>query len=136
MNSSPSTVKPLSPLRYRLLQLVYLIIAAGLAFALWPQLLAPGQNWPLMSGVVKSMLAAMSLLAIFGLFRPVEMLPLLLFEVSWKLIWLLRMALPLWQAERLDGDTTQTIVECALILPIMMLIPWDHLWRSIFAKKP
>lgn len=126
----------LSPLRRRLLQLAYLIIVVGLGVILWPTLLTPGQDWSLMSGVVKSMLASMSLLAIIGLFRPVEMLPLLMFEVGWKLIWLLRMALPMWQEEPLDAAASQTLFECLFVFPFMLLIPWDHVWRRFFVAGP
>jgi hypothetical protein len=132
MNKSTA---PLSPLRHRLLQLAYLILGGGLAVTLWPDLLSPGQDWERMTSVVKSMLAAISLLALVGLFRPLQMLPVLLFEFSWKMIWLLRMALPLWLEGPLDADTAQTVFDCLLILPVMALIPWDYVWHNIFAAK-
>jgi hypothetical protein len=135
MTNAVSSQPPLSRFRLRLLQLAYLIIAGGLALTLWPVLLTSGQGWPLMSGVVNAMLAAMSLLAIVGLFRPIEMLPLLMFEVGWKAIWLLRMALPLWLDGRMDAGTEQTAFECLLILPVMALIPWDVVWRRYFAPE-
>ena len=135
MSRAASVSAPLSRFRLRLLQMTYLIIAGGLAFTLWPALLTPGQEWELMSGVTKAMLAAMSLLAIIGLFRPLEMLPLLMFEVGWKFIWLLRIALPLWLTGRMDSVTTQTAFECLLILPVMLLIPWDQVWRRFLTPK-
>lgn len=119
----------LSPLRMNLLRLAYAIIGFGLMFTLWPQLVEPVQDWSLKSGVVASMLGALSLLALFGLWRPIEMLPVLVFEVLWKTIWLLRMALPLWLGGTMDEDTMQTVIECLLAVPIALLIPWDHVWQ-------
>ena len=125
-------ILPISRMRLNLLRAAYAILGFGLAFTLWPQMIEPVQDWPLKSGVVASMLTALSLLAMIGLWRPLEMLPILLFEVLWKLVWLLRMALPLWHSDSLDPATTETIFECALVIPIIVLIPWGHVWRSIF----
>ena len=46
------------------------------------------QSLPVFEGVVAALLTAMSLLAFLGLRHPVRMLPLLVFESLWKLIWL------------------------------------------------
>ena len=59
----------------------------------WP-LLGSASELPLYEGVTLSMLTAMSVLALLGLRHPVRMLPVLLFEALWKLIWLSLVALP------------------------------------------
>jgi hypothetical protein len=79
-----------------------------------------------MQGVVHCMLAAMSALAILGLWQPLRMLPLLLFEVAWKAIRLLVVALPLWTAHQMDADTTETAVECLMGAVFLALIPWPY----------
>ena len=55
-----------------------------------------------MTGVVTSMLVAMSVLALLGLRYPVQMLPILLFEAAWKVFWLTAVALPLWLNHQMD----------------------------------
>ncbi|VAV91766.1 hypothetical protein MNBD_ALPHA04-1250 [hydrothermal vent metagenome] len=128
------TRSAISRLRLNLLRVAYAILGFGLAISLWPQLVEPVQDWPLKSGVVASMLAALSILALIGLWRPLEMLPVLVFEVLWKTIWLMRMALPLWLGDRLDPATMQTTFECALVIPIAILVPWDYVWRSLAGR--
>ena len=124
----------LSSLRLNLLRLAYAILGFGLAITLWPQLVEPVQDWPLKSGVVASMLGALSILALIGLWRPMVMLPVLIFEVFWKTIWLFRMALPLWLTDSMDEATMQTVFECALVIPIALLIPWGHVLRGLVGR--
>lgn len=69
-----------------------------------------------MNSVVAAMLGGLSLLAVLGLRYPLQMLPILLFELAWKAIWLTMVALPLWTAGQLDARTTSTVVDC--------LMPW------------
>jgi hypothetical protein len=100
--SIPITADPapeLSLLRLYLLRAGYLLLVVGLGLSVWPPLLhrAP---WALTlcpwNGVGNSLLVALSLLAILGLRYPLKMLPLLLFEMTWKAIWLSAVALPVW----------------------------------------
>lgn len=124
----------ISPLRLNLLRLAYLLLVAGLGSIIWPDILDPSKSWSLMSGVVKCMLAALSALAILGLRYPLQMLPLLFFEIGWKTIWLARIALPQSTAGTLDQATTQTLFECAAVVILLPLIPWDHVYRTYLAK--
>lgn len=125
----------LSPLRLNLLRLGYLILVVGLGADIWPGILNPAKSWPLMTGVVVCMLGALSLLSVIGLFHPLKMLPLLFFEVTWKAIWLARIAVPLWSAGRLDADTAETFGECLLIIPFLVLIPWRYAFET-FVRGP
>jgi hypothetical protein len=124
----------ISPLRLNLLRIAYLLLAAGLGSIIWPDIMNPAKSWALMPGVVKCMLAALSALAILGLRYPLQMLPLLFFEIAWKTIWLARIAFPQWSAGTLDEDTTQTLFECAAVVILLPLIPWDHVYATYLAK--
>ena len=120
----------ISPWRLNLLRLAYLLLAAGLGAVIWPDIFDLAKSWTLMTGVVKAMLAAIAALAILGLRYPLKMLPLLFFELAWKAIWLARMALPQATAGTLDENTTQTLYECAAVVILLPLIPWDHVYRT------
>ena len=125
----------LSPFRLNLLRTGYLILLVGLGTTIWPSILDPTRSWELMHGVVVSMLGAMSALAVLGIRYPLAMLPLLFFEMGWKAIWLLRVALPLWSGNRLDAATTQTLYECLPIILFPIMIPWRYVFDS-YVDKP
>ena len=125
----------LSPFRLNLLRIGYILLVVGLGSTIWPSILDPSRSWELMHGVVVSMLGAMSALAVLGLRYPLQMLPLLFFEMGWKAIWLIRVALPLWSGDRLDPATTQTLYECLPIILFPMIIPWSYVFEN-YAKKP
>ena len=63
------------------------------------------------------------------------MLPLLLFEMGWKAVWLLVVALPLWRTHHLDAATAETARECLSVLLFPLLVPWDHVVRH-YAMRP
>jgi hypothetical protein len=129
----------LSPLRIALLRGCYLLMFVGLGLTVWPGILTVGREWALARGVVNAMLAAMGLLAVLGLRHPLRMLPLLLFETAWKLLWLLwllRVVLPLWLADRLDAATTATAIECLGVVLFLVALPWRFIWRRYVLRSP
>ncbi len=124
----------LSVFRLNLLRSGYLLLVVGLGMTMWPQLVAEGPALELMHGVVLSMLCALGLLSVLGLRYPLKMLPLLLFEVVWKLIWLARIALPLWMAHRVDASVANMFSAVAIVIVFPFVIPWDHVVRAYLAQ--
>ena len=120
----------ISVFRLNLLRSGYLLLVVGLGISLWPSILDLSQTWTLTHGVVVSMLGAMSALAVLGLRYPLQMLPLLFFEMGWKTLWLLRVALPLWLADKLDAATLQTVYECLGVVIFPIIIPWPYVFRN------
>jgi hypothetical protein len=116
------------------LRAAYLLIAAGLAATVWPLVLNHSPQWPLMNGVVCSLLAAVSVLAAIGIRYPLQMLPVLLFELIWKTIWLSAVALPLWSANQIDAQTWSTVTDCLTAVILIPLIPWRYVISQYVTK--
>ncbi|MEV6520609.1 hypothetical protein AB0M43_01540 [Longispora sp. NPDC051575] len=129
---APPPAATLSPLRLNLMRVGYLILGGGLAVVKWPTLLH-AEDWTLMGGVVTSMLVALSVLALLGLRHPLAMLPVLLFELLWKAIWLGFAALPTWIDGTTDAGTAGVARDCAFVVVIALVIPWDHVYRKYLA---
>ena len=108
--------------------------AVGLAIKKWPELLAH-EPWELKHGTVLTMLVAMSVLALLGLRYPQRMLPILLFEVAWKLIWLGVVALPLWLDDNLTGGTRVQTGAVLWVVIIIAVVPWRHVVRQFVIAR-
>ena len=125
-----------STFRLYVLRATYLLIVVGLAFMIWPLLLNQPDDLEHMRGVVWSLLAGVSVLAAIGLRYPLQMLPVLLFELVWKSIWLLAIGLPHWSAGTLEGGNLGTWSDCLISVPLMLIaIPWGYVWRH-YVRKP
>jgi hypothetical protein len=132
--STPATANELSLARLHLMRGGYLLMGVGLALVKWP-LLPDAHSLPLYEGVTLCLLTAMSLLAFLGLLHPVKLLPLLLFESAWKLLWLSLVALPNAISGGLDAATTDVAVNCSLDVLILAVVPWRYVWRT-YVRAP
>ena len=145
--SSISTVVPravvstpgVSLVQLYLLRAGYLLLVVGLGTSVWPAMLQH-QPWTLtlspFNGVGNSMLAAMPILALLGIRYPLKMLPLLLFEISWKAIWLAMVAVPLWLSHSpIDPNVAQTITACLMVVIYPIIMPWRYVFTT-FALQP
>jgi hypothetical protein len=117
-----------------LLRVGYAFMGVGLALTKWP-LLFTHESWGLAEGTKDCLLIAMSVLALIGLRYPRRMLPILLFEVAWKLLWLGVVALPLWLDGNLEGATLVQADTVLLVVVIIAVIPWRHV-VSQFVMTP
>lgn len=122
-----------SLVRLYVLRAMYLLLVVGLGAMIVPEIV----SHPLMSrGVIASLLGALWVLAFLGLRYPLEMLPLLLFEFVWKLIWTLGYGLPQWSSGQLPptfAEDSFNIVLGVILMPLV--IPWGYVWRH-YVKRP
>jgi hypothetical protein len=124
-----------SVFRLNLLRAMYLLIVVGLALVLWPSILFRPEPWSPSGGVIKMMLAAFSLLSAVGLRYPLQMLPILMWELVWKVLWLLMVALPAWQSGNMDPETAARLWEVSVVVLIPFVIPWGYVIKH-YVKQP
>jgi hypothetical protein len=115
-----------STFRLYLLRAMYAFMAVGLAIFELPRLLHPA-TLSRLDSVVLSVLCAFALLAVVGIRYPIKMLPLLLFELLWKSIWVLAFGLPLLLSGGLDPGTTATLFACLMgVVLVPLVMPWGY----------
>ena len=142
MISTATTASPAAPasvesevslVRIYVLRAMYLVLVIGGGIAFLPQLVG---HEPTARGVIPSMLAGVWLLACFGLRYPLQMLPMLLFELAWKTIWLVDYGLPQWRAGVTSPVFKEDFKAIALGPVIFILvIPWGYVYRH-YVKNP
>lgn len=118
--------------RLYLMRAAYLLMLVGLGVVIWPVLLAKGPQLEHMHGVVCAMLCTLSILSALGLRYPLKMLPVLLFELAWKTMWMLCVPLPLWlQGVPLEPGIASTVFDNTLgLIVVPLVIPWGYVWRQ------
>ncbi|MHB0963016.1 MAG: hypothetical protein ACYC5V_07410 [Gemmatimonadaceae bacterium] len=125
-----------SLLRLYVLRATYLLIVVGVGAMIWPLLLGTPASAEHFRGVTWCLLGTVALLALLGLRHPLKLLPLLLFELAWKTIWLITIGLPLRSAGQLEGAFRETWFANVMGLVIFSLaIPWGYVLRT-YIREP
>jgi len=124
-----------SLLRLYMLRAAYLLLVVGLGIEIWPGIIHHAKPWELMQGVVNCVLGAVSALAVLGLRYPVQMLPVLFFELVWKSIWLIVVAAPLWSAGQMDPGTRDSATACLMGIVFPIVIPWRYVIANYVKKS-
>ena len=118
------------PFQIWLLRLIYFLAAAFVATWAWGALLTHEGPWDQYRSVAICIWAAYPTLMLLGLMHPLRMLPLVLFSVLYKGLWLGLVAYPMWQA----GTLTPSAIAMAkdfLWLPLALIaVPWGYVWRT------
>jgi hypothetical protein len=120
--------------RLYVLRATYLLLVVGLGAMILPALLRHG---PLARGVIASLLGAVWVLAFVGLRYPLQMLPILMFELVWKTIWLVAYGLSQWSSGQVPptfAEDFPAIVAGVILMPLV--IPWGYVYRHYVEQRP
>ena len=119
------------PIQIWLLRLSYVLVLLFVGRRSWQAIFSHRGDWDPYLGAAVSMWASSSLLSVLGIFHPLKMLPLVLFEVGYKTIWLLIVALPLWMDNRLVGSSAEALTYAFLpVVAPILLVPWGYVLRT------
>ena len=132
----PSRSPEITRLRLIVLRGLYALIALGLGLFVWPSYVALLPEGPHFTVIALTMLAAFSILCVLGIRYPLQMLPVLLWELLWKSMWLLLVALPRWMEGTLDALSSQTVIDCLVgVVLVPLALPWSYVVAN-YLKRP
>lgn len=84
------------------LRLLYTLMFLVLGKDVWTYIFTHTGGWEPNKAMSFSVWASFSLLAFLGILQPLKLLPILLLEIAYKLIWLIIVAYPLWLSGNLE----------------------------------
>ena len=121
-----------SKFRISLLRIFYSMIIVLLGIEVWTEIFTNKDMWQPLPAVAYSFWAAFSTLAILGVLHPLKMVPLLLVQFFYKLIWLIIVAYPLWSANKLTGSSAYGLTEANSIGIVidLLVIPWPYVFKN------
>ena len=117
------------------LRVCYLILGGGLGLYIWPSVIQHTAEFATSQGIRFSLLAGLGATALLGFRYPTKMIPLLLFELIWKTIYLVAFALPLWRTHQITDSMAADITSVLMVVVFVPLIPWGCVWRE-YATEP
>ena len=132
--TSRTTILEVSLFRLYMLRAAYLVMAVGLGVYIWPAVIHHTNEFAATQGVRFALLAGLGATAALGLRYPVQMLPVLLFELIWKAIYLIAFALPLWSVHQINAATAEDIKAVLMVVIFIPLIPWRYAFRHYVLK--
>ena len=124
--------KEISTFRLYVMRFVYLLNFVLLGLDVWPELFRHQGAWDPLKGVAFSFWGALSALSGLGVRYPLKMLPLLLLQLLYKVVWLLAVALPMWSAVR-STDLTHAMVIGVVV--DLIGIPWPYVVASYVKER-
>jgi hypothetical protein len=118
-----------------LLRLLYILMFFVLGKDTWTHILTHQGPWDPTDAVAWCVWTTFATLAGLGIIRPLKMLPILLLEIFYKVLWLILVAYPLWSKGTLAGSPAEGITSAFLwvILPIVA-VPWGYVFVNYIYK--
>jgi len=134
--ADPTNPGGVSTFRLYLLRLIYVGTFLFVGTNAWKEILTHSGPWDPLQGVAFSFWAAYSALMILGLRYPLKLLPLLLLQFFYKLVWLVVVAYPLWASSQLRGSSASGLATIFVIAVVvdLVVIPWSYALRSYVMK--
>ena len=133
--TSRAALCEVSLFRLYTLRAAYLVMAGGLGVSVWPAVIHHTNEFGAAHGVQVALLAGLGATAALGLRYPVQMLPVLLFEMVWKAIYLTAFALPLWSAHQITAAVAEDIKAVLMVVIFIPLIPWRYVFANYALKR-
>ena len=123
------------PINVYLLRLVFVLMFFVLGKDTWTHIFTHRGSWDPDDAIAWCVWTAFATLAALGIFRPLKMLPILLLEIFYKVLWLIIVAYPLWSTGKLAGSPAESTTSAFLwvILPIIA-VPWGYVFVNYMYK--
>jgi hypothetical protein len=124
------------PINIYLLRTLYVMMAAFVATGAWSTVIGHEGPWDPVRAVAWCVWVAYPTLSVLGVLHPLRMLPIILFMIFYKTVWLAAVALPMWQSGTLAGSTAGEMARDFgwLWVPVIA-VPWGYVLRTFVLPR-
>jgi len=114
-----------------MLRVMFFLMIVFLGKTSWTHLLTFKGSWNPEDAMAWCVWGSFSVLAILGIIHPLKMLPIVMLEIFYKVLWLIIVAFPLWKSGQLSGSSAEGMTNAFLwvLLPILAM-PWRYFLRK------
>ncbi|WP_348709685.1 hypothetical protein [Tenacibaculum sp. 190524A05c] len=123
--------KGIRPIQIYVLKLFFLLMFVFASSDAWAELLTHKGEWNPEIAVAWCSIAAYTTLSGIGIFHTLKMLPIMIFMIFYKALWLVFVAYPMWQNGTLANsealDWSQIFI---LILIPIIFMPWKYIFKT------
>lgn len=125
------------PINIYLLRVLYLLMPLGAGSEAWIKLATHEGPWDHTKAVAWCVWAAYPTLSIFGLIKPLRWLPIVIFMIFYKTVWLFVVAYPLWRVGTLAGSPPEEMAGVFIAAPfIALIVPWKYVAQNyVFGRR-
>jgi hypothetical protein len=119
------------PINIYLLRVLYFLMFVGVGLQTWSTIINHQGPWDHTKAVAFCVWAAYPTLSIFGLLRPLRWLPIVIFMIFYKTLWVVVVAYPLWRAGALAGSPAEEMAHIFVWAPVIILVvPWIYVFKN------
>ena len=119
------------PINIYLLRILYILMFLGPGLENWQIIASHKGPWDHTKAVAICVWAAYPTLSLFGLLRPLRWLPIVIFMIFYKTLWVVVVAYPLWQAGSLAGSPADEMAHVFIGAPVVaVIVPWVYVFKN------
>lgn len=119
------------PIKVYVLKLFFLLMFLFVAKDAWAELITHKGEWNPEVAIAWCAIAAYTTLSGLGIFHTLKMLPIMLFMLLYKGLWLLFVAYPIWQNGNLEGSEAEGWAQIFMLIIIPIIFtPWRYVFRT------
>ncbi|MFM6344212.1 MAG: hypothetical protein ACKPFK_03565, partial [Dolichospermum sp.] len=108
----------------------YTLMFAVMGYSAWSHIFSNKGSWEPVNAVTWCVWAAYATISFIGIYNTLKMLPIMLFMIFYKTIWLIVVAYPLWKTNTLIGSPNEelTFIFIWVFIPAIFF-PWKYSYR-------
>lgn len=118
-----------------LMRVVFLLTFLFIGTYSWQYILTHNGASDHVKAVAFCVWAAYSLLSLIGLYNTLKMIPLMLFQILYKVIWLAVFAYPRWETGELTGGALGMAYDFIWVILPIIAVPWGYVFRNYFLLR-